>query len=253
MKILYTGHSGFYLETENAQYLFDYYEGVLPKIDEEKPLYVFVSHRHEDHFNPKVFQLAVSYPQIPQIKFVLAFDIRLTVKNLARWGIDETWKDRILTVRSRSCYDLSQECRIETLRSTDEGVAFLLTEKEGTIFHAGDLHWWYWEGEDKGWLGNMEANFKREVEQIAGRGIDVAFLPLDDRLENRFHMGMDWYLRKCKVQYAFPMHFWQDTSVVERFKQMDCVKDYDTIICDTVHEKEWDITLKKRKGKGELE
>lgn len=240
MKITYLGHSGFFVETETAQYLFDYYKGELPKLNGEKPFYIFVSHRHEDHFNPEIFQLAGSYPQI---RFVLAFDIRLTVKNLAKWGIDESWKDRILTVRSKSSYELSPECRIETLRSTDEGVAFFVSETEGTIFHAGDLNWWYWEGEDKGWLGTMEANFKREVERIAGRKIDVAFLPLDDRLENTFYKGMDWYMRKCKIQYAFPMHFWKDTGVIERLKQMDCVKDYETTIIDTVQEKNWRLFL----------
>lgn len=32
--------------------------------------------------------------------------------------------------------------------STDEGVAFLVTAEGRTVFHAGDLNWWHWEGED---------------------------------------------------------------------------------------------------------
>lgn len=239
MKITYIGHSGFLVETEKSYYLFDYYKGELPLLMENKPLYVFVSHRHEDHFNPEIFKLARQYPLT---KYIFAFDIRLTPRNLAKWGIDEGWKEKILTVRSKSSYQLEENCRIETLRSTDEGVAFLVTEGENSIFHAGDLNWWFWEGEDKGWLGTMEANFKREVDRIAGRRLDVAFLPLDDRLGNTFYKGMDWYLRMCDVRYAFPMHFWEDFSVIERFRQMDCAKDYTTIICDTVHENSWELT-----------
>lgn len=40
------------------------------------------------------------------------------------------------------------DLRIHTLKSTDEGVAFLVRVKEKTFFHAGDLNWWYWEEED---------------------------------------------------------------------------------------------------------
>ena len=105
---------------------------------------------------------------------------------------------------------------VETLKSTDEGVAFLVTVNETVLYHAGDLNWWLWKGEDKGWLGNMTANFKREIARIAGRRIDLAFLPLDDRQGDYFYKGMDWFLRSCRVRYAFPMHFWEDGSVVRR-------------------------------------
>lgn len=240
MKITYIAHSGFLVETEKSLYLFDYYKGEIPELAADKPLYVFASHRHEDHFNPEIFRLALRHPNT---KFLLAFDIRLTPGNLQKWGIDEGGKEKILTVRSKSSYDLAEDCRVETLRSTDEGVAFLVTEGTLTIFHAGDLHWWFWEGEDKGWLGTMEANFKKEVARMAGRRLDAAFLPLDDRLGRTFHLGMDWYLRNCDVKYAFPMHFWKDTGVIERFCRLDCRKDYDTVICDTVHERTWDLPV----------
>ena len=36
---------------------------------------------------------------------------------------------------------------IRTLRSTDEGVAFVVHYAGKTIYHAGDLNWWHWEGE----------------------------------------------------------------------------------------------------------
>lgn len=236
MKVTYIGHSGFLIETENSLFLFDYYQGELPQLSSQKPLYIFSSHRHEDHFNPVIFQLAQKHEHT---EYLLSFDIRLTPRNFRKWGIDENWKERIRTLRAHETCQLSDDCKVETLRSTDEGVAFLVTEGRHTIFHAGDLHWWLWDGEDPGWLGTMTANFKREVERIAGREIEAAFLPLDDRQGQHFYKGMDWYLRSCKVKYAFPMHFWEDNRVVERFMNMDCRKDYDTVICDTVHERQW--------------
>ena len=71
---------------------------------------------------------------------------------------------------------------VETLPSTDEGVAWFVTAEGKFIFHAGDLNWWHWEGEDKAWNANMAADFKRYTEPLRGRCADLALLPLDPRL-----------------------------------------------------------------------
>ena len=55
MKITYIHHSAFLVETESAYLLFDYFQGKLPEFSEEKPLYVFASHRHPDHFSKVIF------------------------------------------------------------------------------------------------------------------------------------------------------------------------------------------------------
>ena len=59
MKLTYIFHSGFVLETEHCIHVFDYWldpsdvmEGV---VQSNKPLYVFSSHFHKDHFNRKIF------------------------------------------------------------------------------------------------------------------------------------------------------------------------------------------------------
>ena len=49
MKITYIGHSGFFVEMEDACFLFDYYKGTIPETDGNKKMYVFVSHRHHEH------------------------------------------------------------------------------------------------------------------------------------------------------------------------------------------------------------
>ena len=50
MKVTYISHSGFLIETKNCLFLFDYYEGKIPPLSQEKPLFIFVSHWHSDHF-----------------------------------------------------------------------------------------------------------------------------------------------------------------------------------------------------------
>ena len=69
MKVTYIGHSGFLLETEEINFLFDYYEGEIPILEKEKPLVVFVSHSHHDHYNPEIFALLAVYQniKIPQM------------------------------------------------------------------------------------------------------------------------------------------------------------------------------------------
>lgn len=55
MKITYVHHSGFLAETDCAYYLFDYEKGHLPEMDVTKPIFVFASHSHGDHYNPAIF------------------------------------------------------------------------------------------------------------------------------------------------------------------------------------------------------
>ena len=52
MKVTYIGHSGFLVETEIVNLLFDYSEGEVPEVNKEMPLLVFVSHNHHDHYIP---------------------------------------------------------------------------------------------------------------------------------------------------------------------------------------------------------
>ena len=46
------------------------------------------------------------------------------------------------------------------LKSTDEGVAFLVEVNGVVIYHAGDLNWWHWDEEPKSWNNDMAARFK---------------------------------------------------------------------------------------------
>ena len=47
------------------------------------------------------------------------------------------------------------DIRIRTLRSTDEGVAFLVSVEGKMIYHAGDLNDWYWKEESEEWNPNI--------------------------------------------------------------------------------------------------
>ena len=72
MKITYILHSSFLVELEHVSMLFDYYAGQLPEIRKDRPLVVFASHFHGDHFAPVIFDLAKDREDV---NYVLSKDI----------------------------------------------------------------------------------------------------------------------------------------------------------------------------------
>ena len=72
MTITYIHHSGFLAELPQASLLFDYYIGDLPQADGEKPLFVFASHRHGDHFSEAIFHLP---DRFKDVRYVISNDI----------------------------------------------------------------------------------------------------------------------------------------------------------------------------------
>lgn len=233
IKIDYLGHSGFFVENESSMLLFDYYYGDLSFLEEkldEKPLFVFSSHAHGDHFNPEIFSIVIKHKKT---SYHLSFDIKgkPTVPNnlnIQYLDVDRTYEIEDLGI-------------VKTLQSTDEGVAFLIKTSDETLFYAGDLHWWDWPGEDPEWLAEQESVFKREIGKIKYESIDIAFAVLDSRLEDNYAKGMTHILSELHPRYVLPMHFWDDRSVVERFKERSEIKELDTIILDTTKETHWEL------------
>lgn len=215
MKVTYIGHSGFMLEWNDCYWLFDYYEGNIPTPSTPKPLYVFSSHSHSDHFNPAIFSIA----GFSKICYILSHDIMGKAKKHktpANTGSIHFMKAReqlILSVEGTN-----KELNIQTLPSTDCGVAFLLHYEEKWIYHAGDLNWWVWPGESKQYNNNMTANFKKYTAPLKGLDIFAAFLPLDPRQEDWYSKGFLYILEQTNnIKYVFPMHFWKDYSVIQKF------------------------------------
>jgi len=217
VKVWYLGHSGFALNIGNRFLIFDYYldnsqnnerslsSGVIePSEIKDKEVFVFVSHDHSDHFNPVILSWK---EQIPNIHYFLSFDI--PKKYHGEWAsvlkYNEIYQDENL--------------RIQTFKSTDEGIAFLINIDGISIYHAGDLNWWHWYGEPDDWNNDMVAQFKQEVDLIKNHSIDIAFLTADPRLESAELWGMEWFLNEVDVKIAFPMHFGDDYSIMDRIKK----------------------------------
>ncbi|MBP5393337.1 MAG: MBL fold metallo-hydrolase [Bacteroidaceae bacterium] len=216
MTLTYIFHSGFVLETEQSILVFDYWldpskvmDGVLQS---EKPIYVFSSHFHEDHFTREIFNWKKSHPNI---SYILSKDIlrhKRTCKKeadvwLAKGG---SWTDERLSVKA--------------LGSNDSGVSWVIETEGKRIFHAGDLNNWYARflsnavpgqtifsdefGEDidpiaheKQFLGEL-----KDIRKVAD-GFDLIMFPVDGRIGNGYTLGGRQFIERFKVGMFVPMHF----------------------------------------------
>lgn len=235
MKVTYIGHSGFLVETEIANLLFDYYEGDIPEVDSEKPFIVFASHAHPDHYNTAIFALAKKYKNI---QFFLSHDINLTEELAGEYKMTRSFiLNRITSVQAgtRRVIPLSDAggsdyIILETIKSTDQGVAFLLNVGGKRIYHAGDLNCWVWEDDTKQQFNNMSALFKRAIEKLNGREIYLAFAPLDPRQGKYYKLGMEYLLNAAPIIYAVPMHFWGQPEIMDRYEEERQTKELATKI-----------------------
>lgn len=213
MRVTFLDHSGFLVESDSAALLFDWWKGELPAIAPGVPLYVFASHAHPDHFDPRIFALDGGGRDV---RFLLGHDIRLSPRNRARWGLSPAAAEACRTLRGGETLALPGAL-VEALPSTDQGEAFLVTLDGRTVFHAGDLNWWHWEGEDRAWNRNMEVNFKRFAEPLRGRRIDLAMLPLDPRLGEDGFRGPAYFLELADIRRFLPMHQWGEFGFTWKF------------------------------------
>lgn len=207
MNITYINHSGFLVETSKCYYLFDYFKGDLPELKADKPILVFSSHAHGDHYNPEIFD---------QLK---ALGMQQVIAVLSKDIPEKKYPEKItcIKVTFHQSYELPFDTHLETLLSTDEGVAFLLTCPEGILYHAGDLNDWVWEDETEQYNKQMTGSYRHEIDLLKGINVDVAFIPLDPRQEKDYARGILYFLKKVDVKKIYPMHYWEQPQVIDQF------------------------------------
>lgn len=216
MRLTYLFHSGFVVESEHALLVFDYWmdpKGVMDSVlQSDKPLYVFSSHFHEDHFSRDIFDWRT---RRPNVTYLLSKDI-LRHRRADREEADVwlakggTWSNDLLSVHA--------------LGSTDSGVSWVVEVEGKRLFHAGDLNNWYARflsditpgeiihsmemGEDidpiahqKQFLGEL-----KDIRKVSDH-FDVAFFPVDGRIGNGYTLGGRQFIDRFQVGLFVPMHF----------------------------------------------
>ena len=206
-------HSGCSIEIDNSLLVFDYYldsanersieQGVISaaKLKSKDQVYVFVSHSHQDHFNPVIFDWE-RYNS--NTKYILSSDVPAKEKN--------------------NYYSLNkyEELRLDNLYlksygTTDQGVSFLVEIADFTIYHSGDLNWWHWKKFSPAERKQEEKEFKEELAKLAGKEIDIAFVPVDPRLEEHFYLAGEYFAQKIQPQLIVPIHFRDNYHITTEF------------------------------------
>ena len=198
LRVTYVWHSCFVVELDKSILVFDYFpkeavetvhfEGRMPELDANKHIYVFASHSHKDHFSLEVLRWREKYSQI---SYIFSKDIRLGRAYLLRNGLDPEIKKQIHFVSVIEKYEIG-DLVVETLRSTDAGVAYLVQAEGLSIYHAGDLHWW-----NSGMEGELYTKTYGDA----------------------YYLGMEYFLKNMDVDLVFPMHMWKQYDLIDRFKR----------------------------------
>ena len=206
ISIDYLGGSGFLVVMGETAMLFDASEHgederILPSredLEGFKRLYVFVSHRHEDHFSEKIYEIC---PE--NAVYIVGFDL--------------PQPHRGVRMNPGECQGFGP-IEVKAFGSTDEGVSFLVRYAGITIFHAGDLNLWHWRDENT--ISEIEAAeklFYECVEPIPSSEIDVAFFPVDPRQGSMHDAGAGYFIMTIKPKIFIPMHFQGRPDVALRF------------------------------------
>ena len=232
-KIWYLYHSGFAVQTAAHFLIFDYWvtrpkgkgleSGVIdPAALKEDNVIVFASHSHRDHYNSEI----LGWKEIiPNIRLVLSDDIPIRQGDFTPGEYDTTAPAE--TGAGLAAMNgifmagpgerISQpDFTVETLASNDEGVAFVADIDGLCIYHAGDLNWWHWQGEPDDYNDGMANSYKAQISLLQGKRIDLAFVPVDPRLEEQYAWGINHLMQAADVRWVIPMHFGKKISVVDR-------------------------------------
>lgn len=225
-KVTFIWHDCFIVECDAANLIFDYwldadgqnaeFPAFLDSLDPAKPLYVFVSHGHKDHFNPAIFGWATRFPAI---RYVVSSDVFKRIRHIV--SPDSVYSGpkvaaELLTALRRNESYADKLVNIRAFPSTDIGCAYMVELGAQRIFHAGDLNAWIWldestEQEVRKALGDYNAclrDIAAYLSSVEGsQAFDYCFFPVDSRIGREYWTGAKIFVEKFEVRHFFPMHF----------------------------------------------
>lgn len=225
MTVTYYHHSGFSVASGNILLVFDYWTGKAKKLPQNRQInpdylarfnevYVFVSHDHEDHFDPVIY----TWEQYAPVTYIIAEDM----------PEEDHVKGRRIGAGGQMT--LSDRVKVKAFGSTDAGVSYLVNLDGVNFFHAGDLNFWHWrEVSSAREIQMADEDFRYEVAKIAGEEIDWCFFPVDPRMGMHFDAGANYFMMSIKPRVLCPMHFWSRGDVINEFARRSRTKDTEIV------------------------
>ena len=210
--INYIYHSCYAAMTDNAMVVYDYWhdseDGKLEQLladRGERQLYFVVSHFHQDHCNRDIMDIGGA-------RLIVSFDAHKRRHFTA---------DRCAAImRPGDLYE-DENLKLQALRSTDVGMATLVTLPDGTtIYHAGDNNNWFFANDPDEQIrcsaDEMEGMFLSNLRELRGHTTSVnhAMFPVDPRLGDEMLRGVCQWLQQVRTDNFYPMHCWQQWDAV---------------------------------------
>ncbi len=256
LQLTYIFHSGFALESDNYILIFDYWMDparIMPKfLTDERPIYIFASHFHEDHYSRRIQDWR---KQKENLTYILSKDI-LRHHRAEQDGAD-VWMVK------GSAWE-NEHLKVIATGSNDSGVSWIVELKDIMVslgeerlpyrlFHAGDLNNWYARflsedgniperiiseefgeinplAEEKQFLGELK-DIRRILNEHAkarkgAPDFDLVMYPIDGRIGNGYTRGGRQFIERFTVGQFVPMHFVASGfESAWRFKEFAAEKD----------------------------
>ena len=181
MTLTYIFHSGFVLETEQSILLFDYWMdpcGVMDNVlQSEKPMYVFSSHFHEDHFTKEICGTwsddTISVWALGSTDSGVSWIVETEGHRIFHAGDLNNWYAKFLSDDNPD----------------QERYSFEMEETFNPIAY------------EKQFLGEL-----KDIRKVAD-SFDVVMFPIDGRVGNGYTLGARQFIERFKVGLFVPMHF----------------------------------------------
>ncbi len=225
-ELTYIWHDCFVVRTHGAVLIFDYWRDAstagakpvdesprfLDDIEADTPVYVFVSHRHKDHFNKAIFRWGERFRDI---HFIISHDTAKFIRYMLRpEGTYAGYKPNPSMVTEMKPGNVYKDrlLRVDAFNSTDTGNSYLVTIGGKRLFHAGDLNVWVWK--DEATRAQIAAAMRDycsildDIQRVTkGESIDLVMFPVDSRLGRDYWEGAAVFMYRIPVRVFVPMHF----------------------------------------------
>ncbi len=225
-QITYIYHDCFLVELPLCNLIFDFWKDptgsskeipyFIKQLDSQKPLYVFVSHHHKDHYSKRIFEWEKRFCKI---KYILSKDVAKMARHILMpeslysgskpspesvniLSEGETYEDNILRVVAFGSTDIGNSYYIEVKMDS--------AENQISFFHAGDLNAWLWKDESTTEeIATALNNYLAILNSIKDKypKIDYVMFPVDSRIGTDYAEGAKIFVREINVRHFFPMHF----------------------------------------------
>lgn len=226
-KVTYLDNAGFIVKTDEVFYVFDYYRDPANRLVKELehnpglPVIFFASSPHTSHYNPEIFNLAQNHKRA----YVSANQVVSRIGDTEENTSTLTAGDKIEDV-------LGTGTTVEAFGSTESGVSFVVTTKDGkVILHGGDLAPYHLDIKpEKENPSAMKAKFETVVNKIAETypTIDLAFLAVDPLVGKDYAAGARYLVEKADVKNFVPMHYHGKVNEACDFRTYDIPADVKT-------------------------